>query len=510
MSEAVAVLNITKTFPGVVANEDVSLLVQQGEIRAIVGENGAGKTTLMRILYGLEKPDAGSIRIRGQEVKLPTARAAIALGIGMVHQHFKLVPSYTLAQNVVLGVEPRRSLFVDQRQALQTVCQLSARYSLAVEGDRPACDASVGEQQRAEILKALFRGADILILDEPTAVLTDGETEDLFIMLRHLAEDGKTILFISHKLREVLAISDNTTVMRRGRVVGTVQTAATDRRELAEMMIGRDTVGGRLREESVQVGEPVLEVEGLSVQDAQCVAALQDVNLVLRQGEVLGIAGVDGTGQVELVEAITGLRPTTSGRILLDGKEIQNRKPREIRQAGMAHIPYDRNATGVALEARVWENLIAADYYAPPYSGSMRLVLSQILSDAKGLITRFGVQTPGLKVHTGTLSGGNIQRLIVARELGSDRAQVVVAAQPTRGIDIAGTEEIREMLLAYTRRGAGVLLISADLDEVLALSDRVMVMYEGGLSDAGQVDDTIRQRAGQLMTGGGVEHDVID
>jgi len=505
MAEAVALLDITKTFPGVVANKDVSLSVQEGEIMAIVGENGAGKTTLMRILYGLEKPDTGTIQVKGKEVKLPSARAAIAEGIGMVHQHFKLVPSYTLAQNVVLGVEPRRGLFVDQKRELEIVNDLSKRYGLAVDGERLTCDASVGEQQRAEILKALYRGADILILDEPTAVLTDGETEELFGMLRRLAADGKSILFISHKLREVLAISDSTTVMRRGEVVGTVQTAATDRRELAEMMIGRETVGGRIREDSVQLGEPVLEIIDLNVQDARCITSVLDANLVLRQGQVLGIAGVDGNGQVELVEAITGLRPVSSGRILLDGKEIQNGKPRQIRQAGVAHIPSDRNATGVALEAHVWENLIAVDYFASPYSGKMALALSRIFADAKDVILRFGVQTPSLKSSTNNLSGGNIQRLIVARELGLERAQVVVAAQPTRGVDIAGTEEIREMLLDYTREGAGVLLISADLDEILVLSDLVMVMYEGHLSDAGKVDDTIRQRVGQLMTGGSID-----
>ena len=505
MAEAVAMHDITKTYPGVVANKDVSLSVQEGEIRAIVGENGAGKTTLMSILYGLEKPDTGTIQVRGKEVKLPSARAAIAEGIGMVHQHFMLVPSYTLAQNIVLGVEPRRSLFVNEKQSLEIVKDLSDRYGLSVDGKRLTCDASVGEQQRAEILKALYRGADILILDEPTAVLTDGETEELFGMLRRLAADGKTILFISHKLREVLAISDNTTVMRRGAVVGTVQTSETDRRELAEMMIGRETVGGRLREDSVKVGDPVLEIQDLNVQDAQCVASVLGANLMLRQGQVLGIAGVDGNGQVELVEAITGLRHVTGGQILLDGKEIQNCKPRQIRQAGVAHIPSDRNATGVALEAHVWENLVAADYYAAPYSNGMALALSKIFADAKEVILRFGVQTPGLKARTSNLSGGNIQRLIVARELGSERAQVVVANQPTRGVDIAGTEEIREMLLDYTRRGAGVLLISADLDEILALSDWVMVMYEGQLSDAGRVDDTIRQRVGQLMTGGSID-----
>lgn len=501
MPEAVAMLHITKTFPGVVANKDVNLVVQRGEIRAIVGENGAGKTTLMRILYGLERADSGTIRVKGQEVKIPNARVAIALGIGMVHQHFKLVPSYTLAQNIVLGVEPRRGPFVDHERALREVHELSARYGLTVNGEKKVSDASVGEQQRAEILKALYRGADILILDEPTSVLTDMETDELFIMLRRLAADGKTILFISHKLREVLEVSDNTTVMRGGRVVGTVKTAETSDRELAEMMIGRETVEIPPREEPPQVGQPVLELEGVDVYDSRGIPAVREASLVIRSGEVVGIAGVEGNGQVELAEAITGLQPIACGRIRLEGREIQNRSTRQIRQAGVAHIPSDRNSTGVALEAQVWENLIAVDYHAPPYSGMLVLAINRILSYAKDVVTRFGVQTPGLKSPTRNLSGGNVQRLVVARELGSNRARVVVAAQPTRGIDIAGTEAIRRMLLEYTGRGAGVLLISADLDEVLALSDRVMVMYRGRLADAGRVDETIRQRVGRLMTG---------
>jgi simple sugar transport system ATP-binding protein len=501
MTEAVALLNITKAFPGVIANSDVSLIVEQGEIRAIVGENGAGKTTLMRILYGLERPDSGNIRVKGQEVRIPNARAAIALGIGMVHQHFKLVPSYTLAQNIVLGVEPHRGPFVDHDRTLREVADLSARYGLSVDGEKTVADASVGEQQRAEILKALYRGADILILDEPTSVLTDMETRELFVMLRRLAADGITILFISHKLREVLDISDNTTVMRQGRVVGTVRTAKTDDRQLAEMMIGRETVEIPLRAECAQQGEPVLEIEGLSVYDARGLPAVRDANLTVGRGEIVGIAGVEGNGQVELAEAITGLRAVESGAIRLAGRAIQNRSTRRIRQAGIAHIPADRNAMGVALQAQVWENLAAVDYHAPPYSRLMALAISRILAYAQDIIARFGVQTPSLKSLTSNLSGGNVQRLVVARELGSEQAQVVVAAQPTRGIDIAGTEAIRKMLIDYAQRGAGVLLISADLDEVLALSDRVVVMYEGALSDAGQPDPTIRLRVGRLMTG---------
>lgn len=502
MTEAIAVEKITKSFPGVVANRDVAFSVEKGEIRAIVGENGAGKTTLMKILYGLEEADSGTIRVNEEPVRIANARAAIDLGIGMVHQHFKLVPSFTLAQNILLGLEPRSGLFVDREQALEEVRELSARYGLAVHGDKEAQDASVGEQQRAEILKALYRGADILILDEPTAVLTDMETEELFVMLRRLAADGKTILFISHKLREVLAISDYTTVMRKGRVVGTVKTSETTDCELAEMMVGRETVGGRMREEAVQSEEPVLELRQLRIRDIWGNLSVRGVDLVLHSGEVLGIAGVDGNGQVELAEAITGLRPVAGGKILLQGQEVQNRSPRAIRETGLAHIPSDRNAMGVAVDAQVWENINAVEYYRQPYSGSVMLSINQMLNNAAQRIARFGVQTPGFRCLTCNLSGGNVQRLIVARELGTDEARVVVAAQPTRGIDIAGTEAIREMLLEYANRGAGVFLISADLDEVLALSDRVKVMYEGKLRDAGTVDDEVRQRVGQLMTGG--------
>ena len=357
MAEAVAMEGIVKRFPGVLANDDVDLMVERGEIRAIVGENGAGKTTLMRILYGLETPDAGTIRVKGDKVTIPHARTAIALGIGMVHQHFKLVPSFTVAQNVVLGMEPQRGIVYDEEAAKKDVLQLSERYGLAVDPDRKIIDASVGEQQRVEILRALYRKADILILDEPTAVLTDSETEELFSILRRLAEDGLTILFISHKLREVLAISDNTTVMRDGRVVGTVKTAQTSDRELSEMIIGRETLESVLRDRKLsEPGAPVLELDGVSVYDSRSIMAVKSVALTVHSGEILGIAGVEGNGQVELAEAITGLRPTAEGRILLLGREIQNLSVRQIREAGVAHIPADRNAMGVAVNALVWEH----------------------------------------------------------------------------------------------------------------------------------------------------------
>ena len=501
MSEAIAVKNITKAFPNVIANNRVNIAVNEGEIRAIVGENGAGKTTLMKILYGLYHPDSGSIYIKGEERKLSSPRDAISRGIGMVHQHFMLVPSFTIAQNIVLGVEPMKGLFVNEEKVLKSVKEVSARYGFDIIVDKLAADASVGEQQRAEILKALYRGAEILILDEPTAVLTDMETKELFIMLRRLVDSGKTILFISHKLREVLEISDYTTVMRNGQVVGTVKTSETNQRKLAEMMVGRETIGGRIRTKCYSKGK-VLQIENLSVLDSRDLLAVDNIDLDLCYGEILGVAGVDGNGQEEFIEAIMGLRPIINGKITIEGKEIQGLSTREIRESGIAYVPSDRYRSGIAIDAMVWENIITGEYYSKPYSKGLTLVMNKIIAITKELVEKFQISTPGVKVKTGNLSGGNIQRVIAARELGLENAKVVIASQPTRGIDIAGTEAIRQILIDYTSRGAGVLLLSADLDEVLALSDRIVVFYGGKISDAGYWDEGIRNRVGQLMTGG--------
>jgi simple sugar transport system ATP-binding protein len=333
-------------------------------------------------------------------------------------------------------------------------------------------------------------------------VLTDSETEELFAILRRLAEDGLTILFISHKLREVLAISDNTTVMRNGRVVGTVKTSETTARQLSEMIIGREALETAFRDRTLlEVGEPVLQLQGVSVHDARGLLAVKSLSLTVRSGEILGVAGVEGNGQLELAEAITGLRPTAEGRIVLLGHEIQNRSVRQIREAGVAHIPADRHAHGMAVDALVWENLCSTRYYEAEFSGRMALSMDSILTNAQALIEGFDVRTPTLHCPARNLSGGNMQKLIVARELGAERAQVVVASQPTRGIDIAGTEAIRSMLMEYASRGAGVLLISADLDEVLAISDRVVVMYDGRLTEVGTVDTSTRERVGRAMTG---------
>ena len=504
MSEAIAVREITKTFPNVVANNNITISIQDGEIRAIVGENGAGKTTLMKILYGLYQPDSGTILINGEQVRFSSPRVAIAKGIGMVHQHFMLVPSFTLAQNIVLGVEPSKGVLVDEKKLEEEVREISKKYGFDINPNKLAADASVGEQQRAEILKALYRGAEILILDEPTAVLTDMETKELFVMLRRLVENGKTILFISHKLREVLEISDNTTVMRNGKVVGTVKTADTNIKELAEMMVGRETIGGRIRTRC-NSQDVVFQIKDLSVLDSRDLLAVKNVNLNLCNGEIVGVAGVDGNGQEEFVEAIMGLRPVVEGNITIDGQEIRELSTRERREAGIAYIPSDRYKSGIAVEGMVWENLITGEYYKESYSKGLSLNLPRIFTTSEELVERYQVSTPGIKVKTGNLSGGNIQRVIAGRELGMENAKVVIASQPTRGIDIAGTEAIRQILLDYANRGAGVLLLSADLDEVLALSDRIVVFYEGKLADAGYWDENIRERVGQFMTGGAGE-----
>jgi len=501
MTEALSVKNITKAFPGVLANDNISLSIKKGTIRAIVGENGAGKTTLMNTIYGLYQPDSGQIFVNGEEVSFSSPRDAIAHGIGMVHQHFKLVPSYTLAQNIALGVEPSKGIFVDEDALNKSVRTIAEKYGFQISEKEVTVDVSVGEQQRAEILKALYRGVEILVLDEPTAVLTDIETKELFVMLRNLVKQGITILFISHKLREVLEISDEISVMRAGRLVGSVMCCDSDERQLAEMMVGRETIGGRMRGESSK-GDIVMEVRDLNVLDNRDLRAVKDASLELFSGEIVGGAGVDGNGQEEFVEALLGLRPITKGVIKVDGKEIQNASTREIREAGVAYIPSDRYRSGIAVDASIWENMVSGEYYVKPLSNGISLVMPEIIQLSGSLIKKFNVSTPGLEFMTGNLSGGNIQRVIAARELGLEKAKVVIASQPTRGIDIAGTEAIRKILIDYANRGAAVLLISADLDEILALSDRVVVFYGGKVLDGGVYDEEIRQRVSWLMTSG--------
>jgi simple sugar transport system ATP-binding protein len=471
---------ITKVYPnGLVANSEVTLEVHKGEIHALVGENGAGKTTLMKILFGLEKHDAGDIFVKGKRASIASPSQAIRYGIGMVHQHFMLAPSLTVAENIVLGEEPTKGVWFDQRKAEEICAELGDKYRLKVDPHAKIADVAVGVKQRVEILKALMRGSDILVLDEPTAVLTPQETVELFVALRALREGGHTIIFISHKLSEVKEISDRVTVMRSGRVVGTEDTHKVTVQQLSKMMVGRDVELGLSRPGvSPANGREVrLLVQGLTyIRDSKEV--LKDVSLKVRSGEILGIAGIEGNGQAELVEVLTGLSRCDRGTIEICGQDATQKKPGEIRELGLSHIPQDRMTFGVAAGASVAENLISTRYKKPPIANGVLLNLKGIFEVCASLINRFEIKASGPEQPVNTLSGGNIQKVVVAREFSTD-PRVIIANQPTRGIDIGASESIHRYLVDATEKGAAVLLVSADLSEVMGLSNRLLVMYEG-------------------------------
>ena len=490
---AVRLESITKRFPGIVANDDVSLELRAGEIHGIVGENGAGKSTLMRVLYGLYPPDEGRILIRGREVRLPSPRQAIALGIGMVHQHFMLVGRFTVAENVVLGSEGGGLL--DLEAAEERIRDLGRRFGFAVDPRARVEDLSVGEQQRVEILKALYRGVDVLILDEPTAVLTPQEVGDLFANLRRLREAGKAVAFISHKLDEVLSICDRITVLRRGRVVGDTTADRTDKSELAEMMVGRPVLF-RLDKPDVAIGPPVLRVESLRVQ-----GRLNGIDLQVRSGEILGVAGVEGNGQRELAEAVLGLRTPTGGRVLLGDEDLTGRSVEQIRSRGVAYIPEDRHGRGLILDMSLWENVALGRQGRPGFSGGLGVLLIRRIKDlTTRLIRAFDVRARSIGVDAATLSGGNQQKLILARELDGG-PRVLVAAQPTRGLDVGAIEFVWRRILEQKEAGAAVLLISAELEEIYELSDRIVTIYEGRIT--GEFSpDVAPEELGMGMTGG--------
>ena len=484
--------DITKVYPnGVVANKNVNFTVKPGEIHALVGENGAGKSTLMKVLYGLEQPTEGQILLRGQQVEIKSSHQAIDLGIGMVHQNFMLIPSFTVAQNIVLGQEPTDRIFIDRSKAERITNELSKEYGLAVEANAVIDSIPVGMRQRVEILKTLYRGADLLILDEPTAVLTPQETQDLFNAVRRLVEEGKTVIFITHKLREVKEISDRVTVMRHGQVTGRIDTADASEEGIARMMVGRD-VFLVIDKVPAQPGKPVLKVNNLGYVAPNGRAMLKDVSFSVRAGEILGIAGVEGNGQTELVEVLTGLRPPASGDATVNGKPVLRHGPRQVREAGVAHIPEDRLTNGVALPASIEENLIVDRYYRPPLTKGITLRPKQISELASQLIQQFDIRPPDPKATLGALSGGNMQKVVVARELSSSPA-LLIAAQPTRGVDVGATEFVREQLVEKRTEGCAVLLVSADLTEVMSLSDRIAAMYDGEIvgifPDASQVTE---------------------
>jgi len=470
--------DITKVYPnGVRANREVSFEIKAGEIHALVGENGAGKSTLMKILYGVERPSAGQIYLKGKPVRINTEHEAIALGIGMVFQSFMLVPSFTIAQNVVLGNEPVHGALLDNRAAIKATSELAKQYGLVVDPSAIVDSVPVGMRQRVEILKALYRGADVLILDEPTAVLTPQETRELFAAIRQLVKTGKTVIFISHKLREVMEISNRVSVMRDGQMVGTVDTKDATETSLARMMVGRE-VFQQYDKPPVNRGAAVLQARDLEYVNEAGRQVLRGVSFNAYAGEILGIAGVEGNGQTELVEVLTGLRVAVGGTIKLGDSDITSRSAREVRQAGVAHIPEDRLNNGVALTASIEENLIVDRYSKPPFSRAGFTSLAAMVKNGETMIEQYAIRAPDGALPVGSLSGGNMQKVVVAREL-SANPQLLIAAQPTRGVDIGATEFMHQQLIQQRTNGVAVLLISADLAEVMALSDRLAVMHNG-------------------------------
>lgn len=490
---------LTKRFPGVVANEDVSISLAKGEILGLLGENGAGKSTLVKMIFGIHTPDEGTVVVRGHTGGIENPGQAIAAGLGMVHQHFQLVPPLTVAENIVLGAEPTRGALLNMNDARRRVRELSERYGLAVDPDAIVGELPVGVQQRVEILKALFRDADILILDEPTAVLTPQETDELLQVMRDLAATGVGIIFITHKLREVLAVTDRVSVLRSGKVVGERVTEGATMQDLAEMMVGRSVVL-RIDKDAPTIGEPVLEVKDLTVQDRRGQVMVDGLNLTVRAGEVVGVAGVEGNGQRELVEALTGLMPVKSGSITVGGTETAKASPRDISELGVAHIPEDREKDGVVGSYSIADNLVLNTYYKPAFSTRWRRRFDAVAANATEMVKRFDIRTPSIETTAASLSGGNKQKVIVARELTANN-RLVIASQPTRGVDVGSIEFIHRQIVAQQAEGKAVLLVSAELDEILSLSDTIAVIYEGKIVATLDATEATREQVGLYMVG---------
>ncbi len=488
--------SIVKHFPGVLANDQVEFEAHAGEIHALLGENGAGKTTLMNILYGIYQPDEGTIRIKGAQVDIYSPREAIAQGIGMVHQHFRLVPTHTVAENIVLGL-PGNFFFPD-RAARSKVKEFSDRYNLTVDPEARIWQLSAGEQQRVEIIKALYRGADILILDEPTSMLTPGEVEDLFVILRRMAAEGNTIIFITHKLDEVMSVSDRVTVLRHGRVEATLETAKTNKRELAQLMVGREVLF-RVDKKDVQTGVQVLRIENLHAFNDKGLKAVKGISLSIACGEIVGVAGVAGNGQREFVETLVGLRQATDGQIVVGNHEVTNLSPRTIIDHGVGYVPGER-LVGLVPEMSVTDNLILKSYRDQKFGSGPLLDIGTINEHAKVLINQYSVATPSHETSLKLLSGGNIQRVLLARET-SNKPSILVAAHPTSGLDVGAIEYIWQLLLAERERGAAVLLISEDLEEIYTLSDRIVVIFEGELMGDVPIGDADLEEIGLMMAG---------
>lgn len=505
-NKVIEMKNITKKFGDFVANENIDLTVHKGEIHALLGENGAGKTTLMNVLYGLYEPTDGEVFLNGKKIKIDSPNVAIKNGIGMVHQHFMLVETFTVVENIILGMETTKSLgIIDLKKATKKVEELSKKYGLHVDPNSKIQDISVGMQQRVEILKALYRGADILILDEPTAVLTPQEIEEIMQIMKNLTEQGKTIVIITHKLKEIKQAADYCTIIRRGKKIDTVKVAEVTEEDLASMMVGRE-VSFKVDKKEAEVGELALEIDNLVVKDNRNLDAVKELSLKLNKGEILGIAGVDGNGQSELIEGITGLRPIESGTVKLGGENITNLTPKEIIEKGMNNIPEDRQKRGLVLDFTVAENMILENYHKKPFAQKGRLNHKEISKFSNELIDKFDVRPKDDKHIARSLSGGNQQKVILAREISND-PDVLIAAQPTRGLDVGAIEYVHRFLVDQRDRGKAVLLISFELDEIMNVSDRVAVIFDGKIVDIIDAKKADEKTLGYLMAGGGAKNE---
>jgi general nucleoside transport system ATP-binding protein len=491
---------ITKQFPGVLANDRIDFDLQRREVHALLGENGAGKTTLMNILYGLYHPDEGEIRLDGERIRIASPRDAIDRGIGMVHQHFMLIPVMTVAENIVLATEPRHGPFLDMDAAVKRVQELSRTFRFAIDPFARVENISVGQQQRVEILKAVYRGSNVLILDEPTAVLTPQEADELFEILRTLTREGMSVIFISHKLNEVLEIADRITVLRRGKRVDTVPRQGATEEALARMMVGREVLL-RVEKKPAEPGEVLLELDGLQVYDDRGLEAIRGIDFQVRAGEIVGIAGVDGNGQTELIDALTGLRRPASGQISVLGRDITHASTDDRLHSGLGHIPEDRQRRGLVLDFTLAENIALHDFDVVPFSRLGWLYPRRMVANARRLLLEFDVRGGGPQTLASSLSGGNQQKVILAREV-SRSPQVLIAAQPTRGLDVGAIEFIHRRLVEQRDAGRGILLVSFELDEILSLSDRILVLYEGQIVGE-YTPDVSEEELGIAMTGGG-------
>ncbi|RWZ60433.1 ABC transporter ATP-binding protein [Halobacillus fulvus] len=499
MDYVIEMLNIRKEFPGIVANDNITLQVEKGEIHALLGENGAGKSTLMNVLFGLYQPERGEIRVRGEKVNINNPNVANELGIGMVHQHFMLVDTFTVTENIILGSEPKKAGKVDIKKAEKEVQELSERYGLNVDPRAKIRDISVGMEQRVEILKTLYRGAEILIFDEPTAVLTPQEIKELIEIMKSLVKEGKSIILITHKLKEIMEVCDRCTVIRKGEGIGTVDVSETNPTELASLMVGRE-VNFSTEKTPATPKETYLSVQDLRVKDWRGVEMVKGLNLDVRAGEIVGLAGVDGNGQTELIEAITGLKKSESGSIKLHDKVITNLTPRKVTESGVSHIPQDRHKYGLVLDFPIGENMVLQSYYQEPFAKKGVMNFKNIYKKAQELIEEYDVRTPDAYTKARALSGGNQQKAIIGREV--DRSpDLIIAAQPTRGLDVGAIEFIHKKLIEERDKGRAVLLLSFELDEIMNLSDRIAVMFDGQIIAEVKPEETNEQDLGLLMAG---------